>query len=98
MEKPTFTPEEISTITGCALAVFNECAYDLLTAVAEEKGKSINAVTVSRAEAMEIALDAGRIEDRLKKYPDLLARWSTLDYEAAKKLVRPGFKHARYGM
>lgn len=97
----TFTPEEALAMQRAASAVWDECAYDLLTAVAEERGKDVNAVTVPRSTAIEIALDAGRMEQRLRTSgaPDaLMAKIQEADYKALIKAVRPAFSYARYGM
>jgi hypothetical protein len=59
------TPSDIKLIQQHAQGVWNECAYDVFAALAEEKSKSINSVTVPRAVVMEIALDAGRLEQSL---------------------------------
>lgn len=103
----TFTKDEQALLGRFAYAVWEECGGDVLTAVAEEKGKDINAVTVSRAEVIEIALDAGRMEERLraakkrgdpKVTDDLLTRVAAADYDTLIKAVRPSFTYARYGM
>lgn len=81
--------------------MWDECGGDVLQAVAEEQGKS---PTVSREEAMEVALDAGRCEQlmgrdirRGKLSQELFERWEQLDYEERCKLVRPAFPYTRYG-
>ena len=61
-----FNDEEKRALQDAARAVWEEVAYDLLQAVAEEQGKDINRVTVSRAEVIEVALDAGRSEEILR--------------------------------
>lgn len=110
----TFTDEEKKALQRAALAVWEECGYDVLQAVAEDQGKDINAVTVSRAEAIEIALDAGRPEDRLRASVGaarrakhdaeadllfaLLEKMKTADYDTLIAAVKPAFPHARYGM
>ena len=100
-----FTDAEKKLIQSAALAVWDECAYDLLQLKAEETGKSINSVTVSRAEVMEIALDAGRCEDRLRRgnsvgvsTHELLNKMESATYEDLIAVVRPVFTFARYGM
>lgn len=102
----TFTKDEQKLLGWFAYAVWEECGADLLQAVAEEKGKDINAVTVSRAEVIEIALDAGRMEEKMRYAKrnghlavtdDLLARVAAADYDTLIKAVRPSFHFARYG-
>lgn len=96
-----FTPEEALTLQRAAYAVWDECAYDLLTAVAEERRKDVNAVTVPRSTAIEIALDAGRMEQRLATSgapAELMEKIRAADYKTLIKTVRPAFSYARYGM
>lgn len=61
-----FTEAEKQAMQGAAYAVWSECAYDVLQSEAEERHTSVERVTVSRSLAMEIALDAGRMEDHLR--------------------------------
>lgn len=93
----SFTPEEKRLIQHAASTVWGECAYDLLQCVADEKGKSINDVSISRAEVIEIALDAGRAEDLIRD-GDLRIKMANASYEQLKRIVRPAFPHARYGL
>ena len=96
-----FTPEEIEKIQSAIYAVWDEVAYDCLQATAEEKGKDVEQVTVSRRDVVEISLDAGRPEQILKRdgaSEDLLARWEALDYEGKKKVARAVFPYSRYGL
>lgn len=99
-----FSEDELMLVQQCAYRVWDECAYDLLMSVAEEKGKSINAVTIPRAQVIEIALDAGRCEERIKwskspvVTPEFLARWEAASYEEHIAAVRPAFSYSHYGM
>lgn len=100
-----FTDDEKRLLGSLAHAVWEECAYDILQMTAEEEGKSINAVTVSRSVVIEIALDAGRMEERLKSSvarglatEDLLRRVREADYKTLIAAVKPAFAYARYGM
>jgi hypothetical protein len=105
MTTPTtvqFTDDEKKAMQSAALAVWDECAYDILQATAEEEGKDINSVTVSRDAAIEIALDSGRMEDLLRRSPgviteDLLKRIQAADYKTLIAAVRPAFGFGRYG-
>lgn len=90
-----------------AHAVWDECAYDILQATAEEEGKDINSVMVSRDVAIEIALDAGRMEERMRSAmrrstsgvtQDLLDRIDKADYKTLIAVVKPAFAFSRYGM
>jgi hypothetical protein len=107
-KKSTFTDEEVRRIQNAAAAVWQECGGDVLQATAEELNRSADRITMSRAEVMEIALDANRTEDMLKRHSrdpesrkateDLIRRMNALSYEELKRLVRPAFPYARYGM
>lgn len=59
------TDQDIKEVMVAAWAVWSDVAYDLLQAVAEEKGKDINAVTVPRSVVIEVVLDADRLRERL---------------------------------
>jgi len=96
-----FSPAEIEMIQRAALAVWNEVAYDALTATAEEKNVSVDNVTISRDEVLELALDAGRPEQIMRRdplfTPDFKTRWEATSYEQMKDIVRPVFTYKRYG-
>jgi hypothetical protein len=103
-----FTADEKKLLGSLAYDVWNECAYDLLQAVAEEKGKDINSVLIPRSHVIEIALDAGRMEEKLERCihrgndpvatPDLMERVKAADYKTLIAAVKPAFSYARYGM
>jgi len=107
-----FTTEETEAIRRAARAVWDEVGYDCLQAVADDKGKDINAVTVSRAVVIEIALDAGRAEEMLRSQQrrdekagrpavitdDFFTRLQAATYKQLIALVRPAFTYTRYGM
>lgn len=102
----SFSKEEIEHVQGAAHAVWEECAFDVLQATADEptwrggKARNINSVTVSRAEVMEIACDAGRLEELLRrrdKRVDLADKTKHLWMEHFEVLLRPAFPYARYG-
>jgi hypothetical protein len=102
-----FNEAELKLIQGCVADVWNEVAYDLLTSIAEEKGKSVNSVTVSRSLVIEICLDAGRPEEIFKERTrswttedraNLFARWEALDYTQRISFVKPAFPYRTYGM
>jgi hypothetical protein len=111
---PAFTDAEQELIRAAASAVFSDCAYDILQAIADDSGKSIERVTISRDEAIETALDADRTSAKLKQWrrqwaakgdaraldvsDDLLARFEAASYDALIALVRPAFGMRRYGL
>jgi|SRR5262245_14516898 len=111
--KIKFSEAETRAIQQAALSVWDECGYDCLQATAEETGKSINRVTISRAQVIEIALDAGRAEQKLEQRArldakrdeqssvvtaDFLARYKQASYEQLIAIVKPAFSYARYGL
>ena len=107
-----FSDEELKTMQSAAYAVWDYIGADCLNAVADEKGKDVNAVTMSRAEVIELSLDAGRFEDQLADMrrnatragrptvvtDDLMARIAACDYKTLIAAVKPAFTYARYGM
>jgi len=106
---PRFSPEEVQLLAAHAYDVWNYCAHDVLQAVADDKGRSIERVSVSRDEAIEIALDADRLESELTSLlrrgrhsslltHDLLARWQQLTYDERIAIARVRFTHSRYGL
>jgi hypothetical protein len=64
---PLFTPEELKIIGDAAQAVWNEIGYDVLQAIGQEKGGSAESATVKKSDVIEMVLDAGRLEDQLKR-------------------------------
>ena len=99
-----FTDAEKDALRAAAKAVFDECAYDLLQAVAEENPR--REPTIPRAEAIEVALDAGRPEEQLRRMkslaPEALAalieKFNAADYAQLVAIVKPAFPFARYGL
>lgn len=66
MKLKDWPAEDRKALADAAYAAWNDCAYDVLQAVAEEKGKHIDAVTVSRDVAMEVGLDADRWQTHIR--------------------------------
>jgi hypothetical protein len=94
-----FTDDELKTIHSAARSVWDEIGYDVLQATAEERGRDINAVTVTRAVVLELVVDAGRLNDALRrKHADLAKRFDALDYPTMLRVLKPAFSYARYGM
>ena len=108
-KKPLFTKEEYDEMGAAAYASWDYIAYDCLTALAEEKGVSVDAVTMSRNHVLEVALDAGRFEEHLRRnlrahnphnldVEDLLKRYDALSYPRGKfAAVKSHFPYTRYG-
>jgi hypothetical protein len=102
-----FSAVEIEMLQFAARQVWEEIAYDCLVALAEEQGKHVDAVTMPRAHVIEVALDAGRVEDLLQRHmlrkwepsarKDFLARLEQAPYKQLIKLVTPAFSYSRYG-
>jgi hypothetical protein len=105
-----FTTEERETIGAAAAAVWDYVGYDALQMVGEENGKG-EAATMSRAEVIEVCLDAGRMEDQLRTRRNmdkrrgidsvvtdyLLVRVAEAGYAQLIKIVTPHFPFKRYG-
>lgn len=99
-KKSIFTAEEISVLGSEANRVWDEIGYDCLQALADDRGKDINRVTMPRSHVIEVVLDAGRFEAALGDhgYEDLRAKWVTLDYKQKIATVKPAFIYSSYGM
>lgn len=94
-----FTAEEQKLIQQAARAVWEECAGDTLQACAEESGRSINDVTVTIEVVLEVALDAGRAEERLKRqHPELVQKMQQATWAQLKNAAKPAFPFRRYGL
>lgn len=102
-----FSEAEIREIQRAALMVWDECAYDVLQGVADEKRKSANVVTVSRAVVIEIVLDAGRPEENLRRATrgwdptvreDFFRRYAAASYRQLIGIVKPAFPCAHWGL
>jgi len=99
-KKELFTAEEIQELGREANRVWDEIGGDCLQAIADDTGKDINRVSMSRAHVIEVVLDAGRFEQALgdNGYEDLREKWITLDYKQKIAIVKPAFPYTRYGM
>jgi hypothetical protein len=104
-----FTAPERALLGRVAYGIWTDVGHDVLQAVAEQSEMPIERVTVSRAEAIEIALDAGRFEAALRRLAvrkqlpdlvtlDLLARVDRASYRQLIAAVRGAFSYARYGL
>lgn len=104
MAKTPFTEEEAKLIQQAAYTVWSEVAYDVIQGIATMKNKRAESITVSRSVAIEVALDADRTEQELRRMrdplvtPDLLKRVQDADYLQLIRVVKPAFPHARYGL
>lgn len=83
-----------------ALRLWEEMAGDLFSAIAEEKGKSIDDVLISRSDVLELVMDAGRLHQLAeragnKEIVDFLESAPTA---AIEKVLLPVFRYQRYGM
>ena len=101
---PYFTEEEAQQIQRAASRVWDEVAYDCLQATAEEKGRNIDSITIPRSQVIEIALDAGRPEEQLRrmKLPELADKLRDcqqhgVTYRQLINVVKPAFPFTRYG-
>jgi hypothetical protein len=118
VRKVTLSDDNCKKVKGLADKVWNDIGYDCLQAVADgfpgRKPRDINTVTMSRADVIEVVLDADRLTEELRaelrhrRNPELesfLAAWQDwehADNPAARrlmtKLMREAFPYARYGM
>jgi hypothetical protein len=98
------TPEEKKIIFRAAQTIWDNIGYDTLQAVAEDKRKNINTVTITRSEVIELVLDAERLKELLRKetsegilrlFPKVWDRDSS-DYQGL--LLKECFEFGRYGM
>lgn len=94
--KNPFTPEQLEVLSGIFHSVWQYIAYDTLQMVQEMDGKDY----VTRAEVVELVLDADRPTD-FTKTPEqkaLYKQFCELDYKLQDKLVTKMFTYARYGL
>lgn len=82
--------------------VWNHIGYDVLQAVAEEERRSVNRVSVSRNDVIELVLDAGRLEEELRRHhqlsPELQLWFAQAGYATHVAELRAAFPYDRYGM
>lgn len=97
-----FTEAELQSITRAIGRVWDECAYDLLQSVADDKGKNINSVSVSRAVVIEVSLDASRPERFLgedKSFSkEAMIIWNRIPYKEKIALAKTCFSFGTYGV
>lgn len=107
-----FSEEEKKEIQNAAHAVWDDVGYDCLEATANETGKDVNKVTISRSQVIEISLDAGRPEEKMKQKAhrdehagrptvlteDFFRRYALAPYDQLIRIVTPSFSYTRYGM
>jgi hypothetical protein len=102
-----FTMADKAFIHTCAQSVWDYIGFDVLASTAQMKGTSTESVTVTRADVMEMVIDADRLDNQLREEsrtwaPEERSRffaiWDTLTYTARRQLVRPAFPHGRYGL
>lgn len=106
MKKIGINDADAAEIRGAAYATWQYIGGDVLQAVADEKGISADHATVSRADVMELVLDADRISEQLVRRPlsdaakammrDMYAPGDGRDLIHI--LVKEAFPYTRYGM
>jgi hypothetical protein len=90
-----FTPDELSKLSGVFHRVWDYVGSDALQATQECEGRDY----MTKAEVIEVSLDAGRPEEMAKgDEKELVKRFMALPFEQQEKLVKPMFQFARYGM
>ena len=90
-----FTKEEQEDIQRKAGYVWDMIGMDCLDAIASDKGKDINSVTMRRSHVIEVVLDAGRLESEFPK--EYKERWEKLSYQQKINLVKSAFPYKSYG-
>lgn len=63
---PPIPPAIAEKIASAALRVWEYVAYDALQSLADEQGKRIENVTMSREEVLELVTDAGRLQEKMQ--------------------------------
>lgn len=99
--EPMFSFEDLALLQRAASRVWNEIACDILQAVADERKQRIEAVSIPRAEVIELVLDADRLTEELRRSrvdPDLITRFEGITPEARVGAIKPAFTYGRYGM
>ena len=104
LKSSSFNDDEWKIIARAAHAVWNEIGGDILTAVGEETGKG-QGVTISRANVIELVLDASRLEGQLrgtkgvaKEFVERVAKYIYSDRSEVKAyLKKEVFTYSRYG-
>jgi hypothetical protein len=98
-EKMTFTLTEISTLQKAGRAVWAEIGPDAIYALAEADGVSPERMTLTRAEVLELVLDASRLESYMRRMSiEIPAAWPTADYDEMLEIMTPAFPEGLYGM
>jgi len=102
-----FSESEQEAIRSAARRVWDECGYDCLLATADEEGKPVERVSISRDQVIEIALDAGRAEHFLQRdlkkgssvvTAEFMKRYQAAKYDELIAVVKPAFPFERYGL
>ena len=105
-----FTDGERQLIGRAARSVWDEIAFDVLTADgdgaglgAAGEGDGVNGRTLPRAEVIELVSDADRLEDRLRVLTrgsdaDLINKVRSLGPMEIERVLTPAFPHERYGL
>lgn len=108
--KIVFTDEERKIINAAGQEVWNEIAYDVLSAMQEQEGEC----DIPRAHVLELVCDAGRLEEVIARgssvkgprlSPEqrqngikLAEKVRTADYKEVRKVLLDSFKYTRYGL
>jgi hypothetical protein len=101
------TDEDVKTVCANAHAVWEDVGFDVLAAVAEEKGKTAEDVTVSKRDVIEIVLDADRLashlhHDKRAQTPGITAlmadRYNEDGSALLYRMMGDTFQYQRYGL
>lgn len=87
------TPQQAQQIGEILNLKWNEIGYDCLAAIAEEKGKHVDRVLLSRRTVIELAMD--QAYDEISG--ELRTAFDTLSYDGKLRAMRPFFPYTHYG-
>lgn len=92
MPRIPFSIYEKTLIRQCALAVWNEIAYDTFVTLYSE-GRD----TMTRDEVVEVVLDCDRVVRKMESIsPDVAVRMRRIDARQIERIVRDAFPHKEY--
>ena len=100
------TDDEIRKLHQIADTIWNQIGYDVLQATVACDGGSINSVTLSRDEVIEVVMDADRLAEEVRQATDatpalrrLFPReWDQHASDYVRLLLKDGFTFGRYGL
>lgn len=100
------TEAEVRKLHQIADGVWNHIGYDVLQATADCDGGSVESVTISRNDVIEIVMDADRLAEEVRQATDatpalrrLFPReWDQNASDYVRLLLKDAFTFGRYGL